>query len=477
MNPRLSAPIAPIARELLARYASLIDEPQAFLAAARRPLPTCIWVNPLKTDPARVLAALGADGIANDLEAVCWPGATGAYRSRTWRKPGRTIAFACGWYFIQEEIALSAVALLDPQPGDRVLDLCAAPGGKSAQIAARLAGRGLLVANEFKSSRLPSLHATLHRLGTPNIITARHDGRTIPLPHHAFDRILVDAPCSGEGTLRKHPRDSWRPAYSSPNNQQQLLDRALQLVKPGGSIVYSTCTFSPTENEAVLDAVLGDRGAIERSEIPGLKGLPGLTRWQGRAYRADLAHARRFFPHFNDTGGFFVARIRRSDAQLNPVDSATPPTGVKLWQDRRVLEGFATRFGLASAQLDRFALWAKGEKTLWAAPIECSPVPGTETLGLPCARLQTSQTYKPTTTWLQHWGPQLADHCVALPSREALQAFLAGQDLALAAADCSPGFVHARYCGYELGCGHYRDSLLRSQFPKHLGGLVRPAAS
>lgn len=468
----MSATESPIARELLDRYASLIDDPQAFLEAAARPLPTCIWVNPLKSAPARAIAALAAGGVT-DLEPVPWYG--GAYRSRSWQKPGCTLAFACGWYLIQEEIALSAVCLLDPQPGDRVLDLCAAPGGKAAQIAVRLGATGTLVANEFKSPRLSSLHATLHRLGSPNFVTVRHDGRNLPLRPHSFDRVLVDAPCSGEGTLRKHRRDSWRPAYGNhrtASSQQQLLDRALQLVKPGGIVVYSTCTFSPAENEAILDAVLGDRGAIEPSAIPGLLGLPGLTRWQGRAYRQDLVNARRFFPHLNDTGGFFVARIRRTHRGVCAPTASVLPAAATPWRDRAALDGFADRFGIAGERLAQFNLWAKGEKTLWAAPASCQPLPGWETLGLPLARLQSSKTYKPTTTWLQAWGAQLTRHCVELPNAEALRAFVTGRDLMLDAGEGSSGFVCARYRDYQLGCGFYRAGLLRSQFPKHLGRLV-----
>lgn len=470
--PTFSAP-RDIARELLARYSCLIDEPQAFLAAVRRPLPVCIWVNPLKTTPEAAIAALAAAGIT-DLDPVAWH--PGAYRSRTWRKPGRTLAFVCGWYFVQEEIALSAVQLLDPQPGDRVLDLCAAPGGKSAQIAARLGATGVLVANEFKGPRLPSLHATLHRLGSPNIVTVQHDGRLLPLVPHSFDKVLVDAPCSGEGTLRKHLRGSWRPAYSNKSStsaQAQLLDRALQLVKPGGTVVYSTCTFAPEENEAILDAVLGDRGVLEPSEIPSLRGLPGLTQWQGQSYRQDLAHARRFFPHFNDTGGFFVARIRRTREQLSESVPVSESQAAKPWRDRAALQWFAERYGLDAAALADFKLWAKGEKTLWAAPASCSPLPGLETIGLPFARLQTSQTYKPTTTWLQCWGPHLQRNCIELPDAAALDRFLAGEDLTLARADTlDPGFVCTRYENYQLGCSFHRQGLLRSQFPKHLGRLV-----
>ena len=175
-----------------------------------------------------------------------------------------------------------------------------------------------------------------------------------------------------------------------------------------------------------------------------------------------------------------MARIRRTGAGLSAPVPVAPITAARPWSDRAVLDWFAERFGLENQRLAGFNLWTKGEKTLWAAPSSCQPLPGLETIGLPFARLQTSETYKPTTTWLQCWGAQLTRHCIELEDPETLRAFLAGRDTALEAdldlEGCSQGFVCARYRGYQLGCGFYRPGLLRSQFPKHLGSLALSVA-
>jgi NOL1/NOP2/sun family putative RNA methylase len=296
----------------LARYAAIVDDFQSLLAICQTPVPVAFWHNLLKCEGSDLHEALAHPTIA--LESInWWPG---AWRSPHWPSPGNTVPFAAGWYYVQEEIAMTAVAALDPQPGETILDLCAAPGGKTAQIALRNP-TGTVIANELHAARMPSLTATINRLGLTQVITNQGDGRSLPLPTAFFDRVLVDVPCSGEGTLRRRRRQRpWQPdhGYRMAAAQQKLLSRALDVVKPGGTVVYSTCTFAPEENEAVLDAVLGDRAEVVPFSLSGLRFQPGLTQWQGQTYRADIAHAQRYFPHFNNTGGFFVARLQRTTA-------------------------------------------------------------------------------------------------------------------------------------------------------------------
>ncbi|MEB3211926.1 MAG: RsmB/NOP family class I SAM-dependent RNA methyltransferase, partial [Leptolyngbyaceae bacterium] len=237
---------------ILSRYGALVDHPDLLWDVAQRPLPTCIWVNRRKTSDSAVRDALEANGIY--LDAVdWWPG---AFRTQHWPKPGETIPYRMGWYLVQEEIAMTAIYALDPQPTDTVLDMCAAPGNKTVQIAARLGSSGFVVANERNTGRLSSLWSSIARMGMTNVATVHGDGRHLPLPNHLFDRVLVDVPCSGEGTLRKQLKRDWSVDHTMKAIarlvpiQQQLLSRALDLVKPGGVVVYSTCTFAPEENEA-----------------------------------------------------------------------------------------------------------------------------------------------------------------------------------------------------------------------------------
>lgn len=469
-----------MSESILDRYQSLLPDPAALAQCIAQPLPVCIWSNPLKTTSKQLIAQLASCGA--QLEPLSWY--PNAFRSLGWPKPGSTIPFVAGWYYVQEEIALTAVELLDPQPGERVLDLCAAPGGKTAQIATRLAGTGTVIANEKNIGRLSSLSSTIGRLGLANVIVTNYDGRTIPLAPHSCDRVLVDVPCSGEGTIRKGFQNiNWRPGYSEwiSSVQRQILDHALQLVKPGGVVVYSTCTFAPEENEAVLDKVLGERGVVEPVSLPGLTAMPGLTEWQGKTYRADVAHAQRYFPHFNNTGGFFAARIRRTAAQLSDFTSPEPGSTtrhtVERLTDRSVLLNFCDRFGIDPAHFEFYTLWQKGKSTRWLAEqhVELPPAQAGQTLaiqgiGLPFFRL-SSDNWKPSSYGLQRFGHRAQCQLVSLPTAAAAQQFIMGETVqvdpaTIQLAEETPCYVHVRYGDMQLGCGRYTTGRLQSQIPK-----------
>lgn len=454
----------------LSRYLPLINDPVAFWDSLHQPLPICFWVNPLKATPEQVLKALG-------IAAAPIGFVPHGYRVQQWVKPGATLAHFAGWYYLQEEIAMAAVAALSPQPGEAVLDLCAAPGGKTAQIALQVGSTGCVVANDFNASRLPQLTANIARLGLTNVMVYQQDGRRFPLPPHSFDRVLVDAPCSGEGRVRQRQRATqWQPHHSQriARVQQRLLDRALALVKPGGVIVYSTCTFAPEENEAIIDAVVGPRGTLEPVSIPTLQATPGITAWQGQSFRPDLQQACRYFPHQNNTGGFFVARIRRTEVDLSTEPSTPSPPSPWLGQAPPVatqspLDWFQKRYGVVPTALLPYQGWAKGKKTIWitdAATVSPAGGPPPQGIGLPLAR-RLSRSFKPTTAALQRFGPWIQNQIVELPNLQAAQAFIQGdcQDLPDQVAS---GFVHVRYGSYHLGCGFYKEHQLHSQIPKTL---------
>lgn len=454
-------------KQLLARYHSLIDNAKAFEQCMAHPTPTCLTVNPLKTTSKAVINFLQKQNL--EFQPLSWY--PHSFRIEHWKKPGLTLPFVSGWYNLQEEIALSAVQTLDPQPQEYILDLCAAPGGKTLQIAQRLIGKGTVVANEMQVSRLSSLRAMLDRMGVSNVVTTNYDGRKIPLPHHSFDRILIDAPCSGEGATRKaksgQKAKDINYSLKIAAKQRQLLDRALDLVKPEGIIVYSTCTFAPEENEAVINAVLGNRGELESAEIPNLKAMPGLGHWEGQDFRQDLVKAQRYFPHFNNTGGFFVARIRRNYVDLKaeisiPKESETSP--LQLLQDTSPLDWFIDRFGIPTNLLSSYQLWVKGKDKIWLGEKQCQPPPQilVQTLGMPLMRVG----YKPTTAALQRFGSQITCNVIELKDWESVQWFLQGKSQAISAT--ASGYVHVRYQEYELGCGLYKDGILRSQIPKFL---------
>lgn len=297
--------------EVLSRYEPIVDDYEAFRAMCQQPLPSVVRVNTIKADIERTKRALEAEGVG--------------YEGREWNpkvleldteKPGNTYPYFHGWIHGQEEISSLPATVLDPQPDEHVLDACAAPGGKTAQMAALMEDTGLVVANDQNLGRLSALRFNAERLGLTNVAVTRQDARNFslkPLSLTAFDRTLVDAPCSCEGIIRKKPDtlSEWSLSHVKgvAGVQKGILQRAVQATRSGGVVVYSTCTFAPEENEAVLDHVLENENCQLVGFDTPLESRSGVTEWEGETYDDSLRRAKRFYPHHNDTGGFFCAKL------------------------------------------------------------------------------------------------------------------------------------------------------------------------
>ncbi len=210
----------------------------------------------------------------------------GAYRLPAETDAARRLPYLAGWYHLQEEVSLLPVHLLDPRPGERVLDLCAAPGNKTAQIAVHVGSTGVVVANDLSEQRMNVLRTTRDRLGLLNLVFSAEDARRFQTPERLFDRVLADVPCSCEGTVRKYPHAirhaSLQNSLRLASIQRDILLRAVVCCRPGGRIVYSTCTFAPEENEAVVDAVLRHLGPDQVRLVPA--GIPHFRFEIGRAH-------------------------------------------------------------------------------------------------------------------------------------------------------------------------------------------------
>lgn len=363
----MSAPreLPAAAREYLERYRPLLGSQwEAFLDALTRPLPVGAWRNAARIDAADFEAWFRDTEPAVELERLPWldrgyrlwaaePGgpAPAAPGNRTPDpRPGNRLARALGLLHLQEEVSMIPAVLLDPRPGERVLDLCGAPGNKTALIASLMGDTGTVICNDTDLKRLRAGRPAWERLGLASIAATHHDGGSFPGEAGGYDRVLVDAPCSGEGTsrrvvsaLRPGPPGYYRMLHG---RQRQLLRRALALCKPGGRVVYSTCTYAPEENEMVIADVLGlgesghdtastakpaavgaQAGArlrpapvlparLRAARLPGLLGSPGVTHWQEQALGEELASALRVWPHQNDSGGFFVAVLEKTGDEL-----------------------------------------------------------------------------------------------------------------------------------------------------------------
>ncbi len=241
-------------------------------------------INRMKvTDEEKLLSDLALSGDSDDVDkdlfqGVSWEETGHYYDERL--SPGKHPYHEAGLYYIQEPSAMAPVNFLDPQPGEHVLDLCAAPGGKSTQIAVRLSGEGLLVTNEINRDRAKILSLNIERMGISNALVLNEDsGHLSDVFEGYFDRILVDAPCSGEGMFRKNEvaLSEWslENVKLCAERQSEILDNASRMLRPGGRMVYSTCTFSPEENEETIFKFLLTHSDYHVLELPLTEGFEG----------------------------------------------------------------------------------------------------------------------------------------------------------------------------------------------------------
>ncbi len=257
-----------------------------------------------------------------------------------------------GLFYFQEPSAMSAAEALPIEEGDFILDLCAAPGGKATQAAAKLNGTGLIVANEIVKKRANILSENISRMGIKNAVVTNEAPQNLAKKYpQFFDKIIVDAPCSGEGMFRKEPRalTEWSEEHSlsCAVRQKNILDSAFSMLRDGGYLLYSTCTFSPDENERVVDYVL-DNFDAEIVEIPNLSELSGGI--EKYSAHKEIVYARRIFPHRQGGEGHFVALFKKSGkAELRTVRKTN--SGNPLYREfeekflNTHLEGNFTLFG------------------------------------------------------------------------------------------------------------------------------------
>ena len=268
-------------------------EYEDFLQALDRPRAVALRFNPLKGN-APSLPFVGSN--------VPWE-PMGYYYDPNAR-PGLHPYHESGVYYLQEASAMSAVSLLDPQPGERVCDLCAAPGGKSTQIAGRMGGKGFLLCNEWSPKRAKILSQNIERMGVANaLVTNETTEKLAKILPGFFDRVLIDAPCSGEGMFRKEEAAvtdwSQETVQMCAERQAHILDDGAQLVRPGGRLVYSTCTFASEENEETVAAFLSRNSDFELEDV--------AAAWFVKVGIGQF----RLWPHKLLGEGHFVAVMRR----------------------------------------------------------------------------------------------------------------------------------------------------------------------
>jgi len=229
---------------------------------------------------------------------------------------GLTTEHFMGYLYMQEVVSLLPAVVLAPQKGEVVLDVCAAPGSKTTQLSQMMCNTGLIVANDNDFLRLKPLKYNIEKCGCLNVAITNVDGRVIK---GQFNKILLDAPCSSEGQIRKDWKvlSRWSEDYmkSFSNLQKQLITHAFEILKPNGALVYSTCTFAPEENEEVVSYLLEnfENARLEEIKLNDFKTSEGIAEWRGKKFSPEVKKCIRIWPHQNDTGGFFVAKIVKNE--------------------------------------------------------------------------------------------------------------------------------------------------------------------
>ena len=280
------------------------DEYEAYLKSLEEPAACGLRVNRRKAAPEEILQA-----VPFSLERIPWTDNGFYYEDAA--APARHPYYYAGLYYLQEPSAMTPASRLPVQPGDRVLDLCAAPGGKATELGGRLGGKGFLLANDISASRAKALLKNLEMAGIPNCcVTAERPERLAEACPEYFDKILVDAPCSGEGMFRRDAKMAARWEEAPPETylevQRHLAECAVRMLRPGGMMLYSTCTFSREENEEVILGLLADHPEMEAVPVAPFSGFA-----QGFG---DLPEAVRIFPHRMHGEGHFLALLRKADA-------------------------------------------------------------------------------------------------------------------------------------------------------------------
>lgn len=450
-------------REALPSHLSLDD----FIAACQRPLRRSIRVNTLKISVDDFLALVAPYGW--QLTPVPWC-AEGFWIERddeALLPLGSTAEHLSGLFYIQEASSMLPVAALfaDGNSPERVMDVAAAPGSKTTQIAARMGNQGAILANEFSASRVKVLHANISRCGIHNVALTHFDGRVFgaALPE-AFDAILLDAPCSGEGVVRKDP-DALK-NWSVESNleiaamQRELIDSAFHALRPGGTLVYSTCTLNRDENEDVclwLQAQYPD--AVEFLPLDDL-----FASAQEAVTPEGFLHV---FPQIYDCEGFFVARLRKTQA-VAPLPApkfkvGNFPFSPLKGRETAQLEAAAKKAGLVWDESLR--PWMR-DKEIWLFPAQIEPLIGKVRFSRIGIRL--AEVHNKGYRWQHEAVIALAgrDNTFALTHQEA-EEWYRGRDV-YPESTPSGDEVIVTYQGYPLGLAKKVGSRLKNSYPREL---------
>ncbi len=443
-------------------YRSICPDWDAFTDSLKKPLNRTGVTNPIRTGRSALIDRLQRKGIS--CEPMTWN--EHGIRFAPADRLGNTFEYLSGMFNIQEEVAMTAAQLLNPKKGDRLLDLCAAPGNKSIQLAMALNNTGTVVANDRSAGRMRAVRSVIDRLGLLNLTTLHSDASNLPRAVGSFDGVMADVPCSCEGTSRKNLAILKTRSFENEliRLQVSIFKRAIELCRPGGRVVYATCTYAPSENEGVIAEVLkthGDQIEWRSAEIPGFIGSPGLTEWKGTQYGKEFQNARRFWPHQNDTGGFFVAVFEKVDERCPDTIVPTYDSGA----DELLNETFQ-RYGLPKSMTGDYRFFQANKKKMSIINGDHVGISNSMKVGSGIGFIRMGARFpKLTTPACVALDGKITDNIVDLNREQTLQ-YLRRENV-----DFSSDFrghIVVRHDGYSLGTALVREGHLESLFPNSL---------
>ena len=424
-------------REFLLRMEKQLGEeyPQ-FLLSLERPRAVALRFNPLK----------GGEPVLPFVEAgVPWEPCGYYYAPEA--RPGLHPYHEAGVYYLQEASAMAPVALLAPQPGEKVCDLCAAPGGKTTQIAGRMAGEGFLLCNEINPKRAKILSRNIERMGVCNALVTNEHPKTLAEKYAGFfDKVLVDAPCSGEGMFRKEEAavTDWSPetVQMCANRQREILQSAAKLVRPGGRLVYSTCTFAPEENEEAVERFLETHPEFTPETVEAPWFIPGPN------------GSFRLWPHKLLGEGHFAAVLRKTGGEMENTREKPGEKLPKEWVsfakelDIRLPAGKAVMFG----------------QSLYWAPEEMPDIRGVRVLrpGLELGEVKKDR-FQPAHA-LALWLKEAKNIWNLSADSKDTAAYMHGETIPAAVS----GWCLLTVDGYSIGWGKGDGKVLKNHYPKGL---------
>ena len=412
------------------------EEYPEFLQSLERPRAVALRFNPLKGE----IPAL-------DFVQSPVPWEPMGYYYDPESRPGLHPYHEAGVYYLQEASAMSAVALLDPQPSEKVCDLCAAPGGKTTQIAGRMRGEGFLLCNEINPKRAKILSRNIERMGVANaLVTGEHPARLAERFAGFFDRVLIDAPCSGEGMFRKEEAavTDWsvETVEMCARRQAEILHSGAQLLKPGGRLVYSTCTFAPEENELTIENFLANHPEFALEDVSAPWFTPAGTGMF------------RLWPHKLLGEGHFAAVLRKAGGEEGDIPLIKGEKLPKEWTEFAK----ALKIDLPHGKAIFF-----GQSLYWA-PADMPDLKGIKVLrpGLELGELKKDR-FEPAhalALWLK-----TAANTKHLPAESPeAAAYMQGQTIP----DTGKGWTLVQVDGYSLGWGKSDGKVLKNHYPKGL---------